>query len=65
MQERAVKIIASSYYNISLDWAKSTVCMTGDDQSVLENIRVWSGGRIDRIDENQTIWFKRGNKARV
>jgi hypothetical protein len=65
MQERAVKVLSTSYYNISLHWAKAIACMTGDDQTVVEQIRVWSGGRIDRIDENQTIWFKRGNKARV
>lgn len=65
IQERAAKILSASYYNTSIDWAKEAIGISAkDDQSAIELIQQWSGGRVDRVDENRLVWFRRGKALR-
>jgi hypothetical protein len=65
IQERAAKILSASYYNTSIDWAKEAIGISAkNDQSAIELIQQWSGGRVDRVDENRLVWFRRGKALR-
>lgn len=65
MQELACKVMSVSYYNTSIDWIKKSASLSDvNDDTAMQLIERWSGGRVDRVDDHRLIWFKRGKVVR-
>jgi SAC3/GANP family len=65
MQELACKVMSVSYYNTSIDWVKKSSSLSGvNDDTAMQLIQRWSGGRVDRVDDHRLMWFKRGKIVR-
>lgn len=65
MQELACKVMSVSYYNTSLDWIKKSASLSDvNDDTAMQLIDRWSGGRVDRVDDHRLMWFKRGKVVR-
>ncbi|KAG2188659.1 hypothetical protein INT44_001414 [Umbelopsis vinacea] len=65
MQELACKVMSASYYTTSIDWVKKSSSLSDvNDDTAMQLIQRWSGGRVDRVDDHRLLWFKRGKIVR-